>query len=108
MAQHPPLLADGFAALRQGLAQPDGAHPWLIALVLRLLSGLESLARRWQAPPRRRRHPLAGKGPIPRDWMVRCHPGRGCRRRFLPPVLRPQPRLLRTPPEPAPAQSLLA
>jgi hypothetical protein len=73
----------------------------VIALVLRLLDALESLARGGRAPRRRRGHPLAGKGPIPRDWMVRCHPGRGFRPGFPPPVLRPQSRLLRTPPEPA-------
>ncbi len=102
MAQQPLPLAESFAALRQGMAQLDGAHALVLALVLRLLSGLESLARAWQATPRRRlRHPLSGKGPIPRDWMVRCHPGRGCRCRFPPPVLRPPSRLLRTPPEPA-------
>jgi len=101
--QTPPLtLADHFAALRQGTAELGAAHALVLALLVRLLDGLEALARRWQAgPSRRRRHPLAGKGPIPRDWMVPGHRRRGFRPTFPPPVLRTPTRLLRTPPEPA-------
>jgi hypothetical protein len=101
MQTHPIPLADHFAALKQSTAELGAAHALVLALLVRLLDGLVALARRWQAPPRRRRHPLAGKGPIPRDWMVRCQPGRGFRPSFPAPVLRTPAHLLRTPPEPA-------
>ncbi len=101
MQTHPFPLADHFVALRRSTAELGAAHALVLALVVRLLDGLAALARRWQAAPRRRRHPLAGKGPIPRDWMVRCQPGRGFRPAFRPPVLRTPAHLLRTPPEPA-------
>ena len=82
MQTHPFPLADRFAALKQSTAELGAAHALVLALLVRLLDGLVALARRWQAAPRRRRHPLAGKGPIPRDWMVRCQPGRGFRPAF--------------------------
>ncbi len=101
MQTHPFPLADRLAALKQSTAELGAAHALVLALLVRLFDGLVALARRWQSAPRRRRHPLAGKGPIPRDWMVRCQPGRGFRPAFPAPVLRTPAHRLRTPPEPA-------
>lgn len=97
----PSPLIDQFAALRQSSAQLGPAHALLVAMLLRLLGELEGMVREWQerraAAPVRRRSP-AGKGPIPRDWMLRGRPARGLRSTF-PPLPQPPPaRQVRAPP----------
>jgi hypothetical protein len=96
----PSPLIDQLAALRHSSAQLGPAHALLVAMLLRLLGELEGMVRQWQerrAAPVRRRS-LAGKGPIPRDWMLRGRPARGLRPTFPPPPQHPPARLVRAPP----------
>lgn len=85
--QHIPStpLAEAFASLRHNCAQMS-AHAFAIALLLRLLASLESLARAWTHPARPRRLYHRGKGPTVRDWMAPCHPTRKLRPAALPPL----------------------
>lgn len=105
MKPPPSPLAEQLAGLRHSAAQLGPAHALLVALVLRLLGDLEVMVRAWQAAradaPRRRRSP-AGKGPIPRDWMLRGHPARGLRPTFPTPLPHPPSRPVRAPPARAP------
>ncbi len=97
----PSPLIDQLAALRQSSVQLGPAHALLVAILLRLLGALERMVREWQesraAAPVRRRS-TAGKGPIPRDWMLRGRPARGLRPTFPPPPRHPPARPVRAPP----------
>jgi len=97
----PSPLADQLAALRHSSAQLGPAHALLVAMLLRLLGDLEGMLRQWQAgraaAPVRRRS-LAGKGPIPRDWMLHGRPARGLRPTFPPPPRPTSARPARAPP----------
>ncbi len=101
--QHTPStpLADAFAGLRHNCAQMS-PHALAIALLLRLLASLESLARAWKHPARPRRLYHRGKGPSVRDWMAPCHPTRKLRPAAPPPPHCPHARTVRAPPLRAP------
>ena len=102
---------------------PAAVESMLLALLLRLLGGLERLALAWQAPTghaparhfpaaRSRSHariaaglvpPRALRtGPIP-YWLVRLFPARGMRPIAAPPAPPRRPRPVRAPPPPIPA-----
>ncbi len=98
--QHIPStpLADAFASLRHSCALLPPAQALAVALLLRLLSALESLARAWGQATTRRRPYRRGKGPQPRDWMIACHPPRKLRPAAPPPPRPPHARKVRAPP----------
>ena len=133
MTQHPPSLGDLIATMR-ATAQADSARPHrpgaleavVLALILRLCTGLECLFRQWEsrpvaAAPRARRIPrfvrfvraprvtrFAGRAFLPRAlrqpppplWLVSLMPARGMRPAATP---RPQSRPARAhPPRNAP------
>lgn len=99
-------LADQFAALRRSCAQLPPAQALGLALLLRLLGMLESLARAWTSPAQPRRRHRSGKGPMVRDWMIPCHPTRKLRPSPPPPPQAPHARNVRAPPLAASAPGL--
>jgi hypothetical protein len=103
--QHIPStpLAEAFAALRQNCARLPPAQALAVALLLRLLASLESLARLWRPAARPRRPYRSGKGPQLRDWMAPCHPTRKLRPLPPRPPKSPRARELRAPARDHPA-----
>lgn len=132
MTHHPATLHEAFASLRTALEaeretcahMPAAVESMLLALLLRLLGGLERMALAWHASAARasyhtplpaflsRSHARIAAGLVPpralrtgpiQYWLVRLHPNRGMRPIAAPPAPPRPPRPVRAPPPPIPA-----